>query len=250
MTEGSLADLRGTSVAVSTIRASAQGWKVGDQVQLWLGDGTPATLRVAAIYQRGLGFGDIILNQQTVAGHTSRNLDDEVLIRAAPHADIDTALAQLSARYPTSTVVPASDLTGQLARDLAISAWLNKLLIGVMVGYAALAAANTMAMAALARRRELAVLRLAGLTRRQAKNMVHAEQTGLLGVALAVGGAIAAVTLTAVVNALTGNPIPYVPPLGWAAVLGGATLLALTTTVLPIGQLLRTSPIENIGQRE
>lgn len=80
--------------------------------------------------------------------------------------------------------------------------------------------------------------------------MVHAEQTGLLGVAVAIGGTIAALTLAAVVNALTGDPMPYVPPLGWVAVLGGATLLALTTTVLPIGRLLRTASIENIGLRE
>jgi predicted lysophospholipase L1 biosynthesis ABC-type transport system permease subunit len=169
---------------------------------------------------------------------------------AAATMDLDVAAGSLAGRYPTSTVVPASALTGQLAEDLAISAWLNKLLIGVMVGYAALAAANTMVVAALARRRELAVLRLAGVTRRQVKNMVHAEQAGLLGVALAIGAAIAAVTLAAVVNAVTGSPIPYVPPLGWVAVLGGASVLALTTTVLPVGRLLRASPIENIGLRE
>ena len=37
--------------------------------------------------------------------------------------------------------------------------------------------------------------------------------------------------------------MPYVPPLGWVAVLGGTTLLALTTTVAPIGRLLRTPAI-------
>jgi putative ABC transport system permease protein len=250
VTGGSLADLRGDSVAVSGLRASSQGWHVGDQVKLWLGDGTPATLRVAAIYQRGLGFGDITLARDTVLGHTARDLDDQVLIRSAPGARVDAALATLAARYPGSAVVHADDLTGQLAKDLAISAWLNKLLIGVMVGYAALAAANTMVMAALARRRELALLRLVGVTRRQVKRMVHAEQVGLLGVALAIGGTIAALTLTAVVNALTGHPLPYVPALGWVTVIGGTTVLALVTTVLPIGRLLRVPPVENIGIRE
>jgi putative ABC transport system permease protein len=133
---------------------------------------------------------------------------------------------------------------------VALSAWLNKLLIGVMVGYAALAAANTMVMAAVARRRELAMLRLAGVTRRQVKRMVHAEQAGLLGVALAIGGTIAAATLVAVVATLTGDPIPFVPPLGWAAVLGGATLLAMATTVLPISRLLRTPPVDHIAAKE
>ena len=53
-----------------------------------------------------------------------------------------------------------------------------------------------------------------------------------------IGATIAALTLGAIVNALTGSPIPYVPPLGGVAVLGGTTLLALATTVCPSGRLL------------
>ncbi|WP_199511190.1 FtsX-like permease family protein [Nucisporomicrobium flavum] len=250
VTSGSMADLGADGVAVSELRAGGAGWKVGDRAEFWLGDGTPVQLRVAAIYQRGLGFGDVTLPREVVAGHTARNLDDQVLIRTAPGADVDEALASLAARYPGSAVVASGDQNKQLAQDMAISAWLNKLLIGVMVGYAALAAANTMVMAALARRRELSLLRLAGVTKRQVKRMVHAEQAGLLGVALVIGGGIAATTLIAAVNALTGDPVPYVPALGWVAVLGGTALLALVTTVLPVGRLLRVPPVESIGTKE
>ncbi|GAA3298645.1 hypothetical protein GCM10020218_086690 [Dactylosporangium vinaceum] len=62
--------------------------------------------------------------------------------------------------------------------------------------------------------------------------------------------AIAAVTLTAVVRGLTGALVPYVPPLGGVMVLGGTTLLALTTTILPIGRLLRAPVMEHIGLRD
>jgi putative ABC transport system permease protein len=230
---GHLADLRGETVAVSQLRASSSGWKLGSNATMWLPDGRQATLRVVAIYDRGLGFGDVLLPRDLVAGP-----DDQVLVRGD---DVQVAGA---------TLVPAAELTGQLSRDLALSAWLNKLLIGVMAGYAALAAGNTMVMAALARRRELAVLRLAGLTRRQVRRMVNAEQVGLLGAALVIGGSIAAVTLTAVVNALTGHPVPYVPPLGWVVVLGGATVLALVTTILPVRRLLRVPPVSHAGVRE
>ena len=231
--EGDLAGLRGDSMAVSRLQASSSGWEVGDRADLWLADGSPVTLRVVAIYDRGLGFGDVLLPRRMVAGP-----DDEVLVRGA------------AVTYPGARSVPAAELTGRLADDLAISAWLNKLLIGVMVGYAALAAGNTMVMAALARGRELALLQLAGVTRRQVRRMVHAEQVGLLGVALTVGGAIAALTLTAVVYALTGRPVPYVPPLGALAVLGGTTVLALVTTILPVARLLRVPPVRNAGIRE
>ncbi|XVU26115.1 FtsX-like permease family protein [Actinoplanes sp. CA-054009] len=231
--KGSLDALKGNSVAVSRLRADSSGWKLGSAASLWLPDGRQVTLKVVAIYDRGLGFADVLLPRDLVAGP-----DDQVLIRGR------------AVQIPGATLVPASELTGQLSRDLALSAWLNKLLIGVMVGYAALAAGNTMVMAALARKRELAVLQLAGVTRRQVRRMVTAEQVGLLGGALTIGALIAAVTLTAVVNALTGSPIPYVPPMGWAVVLGGATVLALVTTIFPVRRLLRVPAVHNAGVKE
>ena len=236
VTQGRITDVGPGSMAVSELAASTNGWKLGETASLWLADGTPAKLRVAAIYRRGLGFGDVILDSRTAPGPF-----DQMLIRTEDGADLSGLPGQL---------LSTRELTGHIAADLATSAWLNKLLIGVMVGYAALAAANTMVMAALARGRELAVLRLAGATRRQVARMVNAEQAGLLGVAVVLGGAIAALTLTAVVHALTGDLVPYVPPRGGLVVLGGTALLALTTTVLPVRRLLRASAMAHLGPKE
>ncbi|WP_030435969.1 ABC transporter permease [Actinoplanes subtropicus] len=245
---GSLTDLRAGTVALSATRASAAGRHVGDTMSLWLGDGTPASLRVVAIYRRGLGFGDVTLAKPAVAGHLPRDGDDEVLVRTGPGGA--TALAAWSGRQPGSAVLDAATRARGLEGDLAVGAWLNRMLIGVMVGYAALAAATTMVLTALARRRELALLRLAGVTRRQVRRMVHAEQAVLLGVAVLLGAAIAAVTLGSMVWALTGSPIPYVPPLGWLTVLGGTAALALLTTIWPVRRMLRAASIDDLRVRE
>jgi putative ABC transport system permease protein len=247
---GSMADLRGPTMAVSTLQADSNGWEVGDQAEVWLGDGTPATLRVVAIYGRGIGFGDFTVTEDVIEGHTASTGYERILVRAEPGTDITTALADVTDEYPGSTVASTAGLTGQLANDLALSAWLNKLLMGIMIGYAAMAAANTMVMAALTRGRELASLRMVGVTRKQVKRMVHAEQSGLLGVSLLIGGSIAALTLVSVVRTLTGQSVPYVPPLGWVSIIGGTMLLALLTTILPIARLLRVPPIAGIGVKE
>ncbi|WP_447006716.1 ABC transporter permease [Saccharothrix isguenensis] len=247
---GSLADLRGPAMAVSTLQADSNGWKVGDQAEVWLGDGTPATLRIVAIYGRGIGFGDFTVTKDVIAGHTASTGYERILVRAEPGTDITTALADVTDRHPGSTVTSTAGLTGQLANDLALSAWMNKLLMGMMIGYAALAAANTMVMAALTRGRELASLRMVGVTRKQVRRMVHAEQSGLLGVSLLIGGSIAALTLISVVRTLTGQSVPYVPTLGWVSIIGGTALLALLTTILPIARLLRVPPIAGIGVKE
>ena len=105
-------------------------------------------------------------------------------------------------------------------------------------------------MAALDRRAELAILRLAGATRRQVLRMARIEQAVLLGLALVVGGAIAAVTLIPMVKSTTGGAAPYIPAGGWLAVIGGPVLLGMTGTILPITSELRIPPIKAIGPQE
>ncbi|MEU8718561.1 FtsX-like permease family protein [Streptomyces sp. NPDC048663] len=251
---GDIEDVKGKgTAAVSTSLADSSGWHIGDKARMWLGDGTPISLRIVAVYDRGFGFGDVTLDNATLAGHTVTGLDDHVLIRASSSAfrgQVTAELAALARRYPAAAATGTDQLTADLAKDLAISAWLNKMLILVLVGYSVLAAANTLIMAALARTREVSLLRLVGVTRRQITRMVYAEQAGLLGAALAIGGTIALVTLSSVVNAISGTRVPYVPTLGWVTIIVGTVTLALAATRLPIGRLLRVSPVEGIGLRE
>ncbi len=132
----------------------------------------------------------------------------------------------------------------------AANIWSIHTIVTVLLVYVVIAALNTLATAAFARRRELAVLRLAGATRGQLLRMVRIEQAVLLGLALLGGGIIAAVTLVPMVNGATGSPVPYIPPSGWITVLAGAMLLAMGGTVLPIRRIIRIPPTEAIGVPE
>jgi putative ABC transport system permease protein len=80
--------------------------------------------------------------------------------------------------------------------------------------------------------------------------MVRIEQAVLLGLALIVGGAIAAVTLVPMVKGTTGSATPYIPPGGWLAVIGGTILLGMAGTLLPILRVLRIPPLEAVGTQE
>ena len=72
----------------------------------------------------------------------------------------------------------------------------------------------------------------------------------LLGLALTVGGAIAALTLVPMVKGTTGSATPYIPAGGWLAVIGGTILLGMAGTLLPILRILRIPPIDAIGPHE
>jgi putative ABC transport system permease protein len=49
------------------------------------------------------------------------------------------------------------------------------------------------------------------------------------------------------VKGTTGTAAPYIPTVGWLAVIGGTILLGVGGTLLPILRLLQTPPIEAIG---
>lgn len=248
VTSGRLADLRGNTIAIDNLTAESEHLHVGSSMHVWFADGTPAVVRVVAVYSRGLGFASMTLPASVLAPHTA-GLYDTVLLNFAPNARpaIERALGRLA---PGASLLTRGSYQVALDKDLTENAWANSVVVGVLLVYVVIAAVNTLAMAAMGRRRELATLRLAGTTRKQILRMVRVEQGLLLGVGLVVGGVIAAATLMPLVRATTGTSTPYIPLTGWVSVVGGTVLLASLATFLPIRRLLRINPVEAIGLRE
>jgi putative ABC transport system permease protein len=253
VTSGTLADLRGRTIAVDTLTAQALHARVGDEFHGWFGDGAPAVLRIVAIYRRGLGFAELTAPRDVLSPHTTTSVADTVFVTttAAARRHVEAALrAELGRFAPGSSVLARDEYQAELDKDLAANGWTSQIIVGVMLVYVVIAAVNTLVMAALARRRELAILRLTGVTRIQVLRMVRLEQALLVGLAMVVGGAIAVATLVPMVKGTTGTATPYIPPGGWAAVVGGTVLLAGAATMLPVRRVLRMRPVEAIGIRE
>jgi putative ABC transport system permease protein len=172
--------------------------------------------------------------------------DDAVLVRATPAG----AAAVRSVLPPGAQLLPRSDYQVGLDRNLAEDAWTQRMVTAVLVAYAVVAAVNALALYTAGRRRGLALLRRAGATRAQVLRTVRLERVLLLGLALVLGGAIAAGTLVPMVRGTTGASVPYVPAAGWVAVLGGTVLLGIAGTALPLRRILRTRPADAVGVRE
>jgi putative ABC transport system permease protein len=251
---GRLGSLHGDAVAIDTVTASDLHLRAGGTFRGWFGDGVPVTLRVAAIYRRGLGFANLTLPAGVLRPHTATGLDSLVLVADRPgsdHARVLAALARaIRGQDPAARVATPGRYQAAVNAQITQNTWTIHVSVIVLLVYVVIAALNTLAMAALARRRELAVLRLGGATRRQLLRMVRIEQAVLLGLALVVGGTIAAVTLVPMVKGTTGSATPYIPPGGWIAVIGGTILLGMAGTLLPMVRLLAIPPIEAIGTQE
>ncbi|MFE7663118.1 ABC transporter permease [Streptomyces celluloflavus] len=230
---GSLKGLRGkNTVALSSNVADAA--EVGSTVSLWLGDGTVIRPEVVAVYDRGQGFGDVLLPHDVVAAHvTDAGHDDYLLVKGA--ADLRPVLDRFPGTRATSAGQYSAALTEKARQQglpglLAVAAISLFTLIGVV---------TTLAVATASRRRELALLRLIGATRGQVLAMLRLETCLVLGTGAAVGSLVAAVTLLTFGGAVTGLSALSVSPSVCAAVLGTVFLSGMAAVMLPARQLLR-----------
>ncbi|MFD7998361.1 ABC transporter permease [Streptomyces mirabilis] len=240
VTAGSLKKLTEDTVAVSELAADQLHLKPGSPLKLTLGDGTPATPTVVAVYAKGLGFGDLTFAHDLVARHVDNPLATSVLVSTAR---TQTQLATTLREFPGIHVLaPAAADSIQAARQQA-NAEVNYLAMGLVLAFTAIAVVNTLAMSVAERVREFALLRLAGATRRQVLGMLRTEALSVLLLATALGSGIALAVLTAFSVGMTGEAAPAVTPLAYVAVVALAGLLALVATALPGRVALRVRPV-------
>ncbi len=253
VTSGSLADLDATSIAVGDARAKEFGWRVGDRVKVWLGDGRRAMLRVAATYKRPLGFGDIVLSRQLARTHVTNALDDAVFVKSDPGSDrisLGAALGKLAHKHPSVDVLTRSHYLSGLGAAALQQSRVIYLLLGIVGLFSLLAVVNAVTMAIAERGRELALIRLVGATSRQVTRMVRAEALIVALFGMTVGSLAAAPGLVVYSRSLTGDSMPAVPLWMVGGLLGGCLAVALLATVLPTRLALRANPVVATGARE
>ncbi|MGW2707755.1 ABC transporter permease [Streptomyces sp. NPDC001356] len=240
VTAGSLDRLGPGTVAVSELAADQQHLTPGSTLKLTLGDGTPATLTVAAVYARGLGFGDLTLAHDLVARHVDNPLASSVLVRTSR---TQTQLATTLREFPGVRILsPAAADALQADRQQA-NAEVNYLAMGLVLAFTAIAVVNTLAMSVAERVREFALLRLAGATRRQVLRMLRTEALSVLLLATSVGSGIALAVLSAFSVGMTGRAAPTVTPLLYLGVVAVAGLLALVASAVPGRAALRVRAV-------
>ncbi|MEV3993141.1 FtsX-like permease family protein [Streptomyces sp. NPDC049837] len=139
--------------------------------------------------------------------------------------------ARTTAEYRTGSAGTASEV------------WLDYCGTALYAGFAAIAAANTLAMVSFERRRDVALLRVVGGQRRQVRAMAAWEALTVTLTALLLGGAIGLATLAPLLRAAFGSPFPYVPWPVLAGIAAGTLLLTLLSTGLPVRAVMRRRAI-------
>ncbi|CCH33987.1 ABC transporter permease [Actinosynnema sp. NPDC047251] len=253
VTSGSLDDLRGNTVAVSENQAGSQEVALGGDLKLYLDDGQQATLKVVAVYERDLAYGGYVLPADLARAHSTTRLDSSTLVKLEPgadHAAVRAELTRLGERYPGLTTMGQGELGPAERGDRYVQFWVNLVAVGVILGYIAIAVANTLVLSTAQRRREFALLRLVGGTRRQVVRMMRAEAGTLVGIAVVVGTLIAALPLVLLSVGFMGTPVPSGPIGVYLGIIGFAALLGFLALGVPTRLALRARPVDAIGMRE
>ncbi|GAA2403684.1 FtsX-like permease family protein [Actinomadura vinacea] len=242
---GSLANLKGNTVAVDADAARTRNAKVGRTISLVLGDGARVEARVVAVYSRGLGFGPVAVSRDLAAGHTTTGLDQKVLIRTDGTDTARRNVTALAASRPGLAIGVEDAGHGPEGADrIPPELWINIAVLGVLLGYLLLGIANKLIATTVQRRHEIAALQLIGATPRQIRSMMRREAALICAAALGTGVLLSVVPLVFLAIGFLNRPWPAGPLWLLPAVAAVVTAIAFLTTEIPTRRALRTPPAQ------
>jgi putative ABC transport system permease protein len=229
--DGSLDDLRDDTIVVD----QEWGRRVGEPVRIWLGNGTPVSLRVAAVIRDGAGGNGAYLTGRYAAAA----LAERVQVQLSPGTDraaAERALREAIAGLGANLTTPERWSTATAAHSNRASAVGLRVVLGIALLYAILALTGTMLMAARDRARDLALLRLTGAATSQILWIVATETLLVVALGAALAAGVAVITLGGLWVALLQLVGPAAVVLPWrpvAGVVAASALVALLSSVLP-----------------
>ncbi|MGC7102217.1 FtsX-like permease family protein [Amycolatopsis lurida] len=241
-TAGSVGELRGNTVALPSALAESLGKSVGETVTLRFGDGATTEVRIAGLLGGRPGYEVGLVPAALLAPHTDAGTVPQILVKTEPGADLAPALAGLG--QPGLVVADRATVTAANAEQQDVGAWINYLLVAMIVGYTVISLVNTLVLATAERRREFALQRLVGSTRGQVLRMTAVEATLVAVAGIVLGGFVSLTSLVPFSLVISDTPVPDGPIGVLLAVVGGAAALAMLATLVPAWFALRARPVE------
>lgn len=242
--DGGPLQLRQGEVALGVQGAAQLGAHVGDEVTIVLPDGRTISRRVAARYERGFGFGEVLLPIGDLQPATASGSASGLAITVAGSAslpEVEQRIRDLLTDRPGLDVDrAASDGAGGGSGG---EGNVQLLLLVVLFGYIAIAVTNSLIVAILARRPEFALLAIVGATPSQRRRALRWEAVFLATAACIIGTAFALPGLIAMTHALSDGDriVPAIDPGLFTGLVASTFVLTLGVTALA-GRAIMQAP--------
>jgi putative ABC transport system permease protein len=212
-----------------------------------MADASAQALRIAAIYDRSAGLGDVVLDPAFAGRHATTRDGETVFVAGGPAAG--RSLARYAASHPGVAALSRPEYLATLHAFNRDEAWAVWVIVGLSVIFAAIALLNTAAMATSERRAELGTIRLLGGTGFHAVRMIAIEHAATVIAALAAGAVIAGVSINAVPDGVRGIPL-VVPATVVGGLVAGAAVLGLAAAAITTRIALSASPTAAMRAQE
>ncbi|TLQ42867.1 FtsX-like permease family protein [Streptomyces marianii] len=255
--DGTLGPLGPGAVAVSREFADWYGHRAGSTLTYGLFGGDPVKARVTAVLDGGSAVPPLLLPSGTRAASPAPEPEHAaVLLDEKSAGSVPAVAAELTERLGADRVriTPTADWFGRAATD---QDRLNRLVLAVLAVpaslYALIAVASTLVMSYSRRGREIAGMRMIGVSAGQVRRMALWEtlSTTLLGVLMAA--AVVTVGARAYRGALTvfGGETPLSVPWGMLGMLTAAcVLVGVVVSLSATGRLLRQVSVATVTSRQ
>ena len=244
VTAGSLSDLADGGIALRRTVARERGATIGSTVRLRTGVGDPGqTFTVRAIYDTsGLGGYSIahlpVYDSLITPADYERLVGDPAVTRVyatvragVNRAAAEAAIARALADRPTVEITDRDHLRRRAAAELAPALRVYYTLFGLMILIALFGIVNTLALSVLERVRELGLLRVLGMQRRQVRAMLRWEAAIMAATGAVVGLALGTLVGWAATRSLDLSATHV--PVGLLAACAGAAVVAAMLTAGP-----------------
>ncbi|MGC4111020.1 MAG: FtsX-like permease family protein [Nocardioides sp.] len=211
----------------------------------------PVVARVATTIAGGA---DVVVDRADVPAAALRHAPTTTFVTLAPGASRARVQRALAGLANVSTVSTVSAWARGLAHEQARE---NDGVMGALAGlgglYAFLSLVNAVAIGTAQRRREFAVARVTGASRRQVLAVAALESLGVGAIGVALGSAVVAVCLLGVrrgIAATLGVPVLVVPWTLAAALALGVLAAGAGTAALAAWSATRIAPVRLVAARE
>ncbi|MFD2794981.1 FtsX-like permease family protein [Promicromonospora vindobonensis] len=247
---GSWADFAEGSIAVSQIVADEKGWDIGDTASFLYPDGTPGSAVLSTTYVDPMGVSDTLLPLPELVPHVLEPFASAVYVAVEPGTDEHDVLAAindvLSTAAPGTQAVDREQHLAQVATQASGDNWIVLMVVVLLGGYSGVSAINVLVASTMSRRREFALLRLAGARRPQIIGSLLVECLVVGTIAVLAGTVVAAATMTGYGYLLTGTVwLPFVGP-SYLVIVGCAYLAALIGTLAPVRTAMTADPLAGV----
>src|SRR3954466_2158476 len=214
VTSGSVADLGSGSVLVSDKVAEAQGWSVGDPVQITYAQTGVQRFTVVGTFGNTTLIGsDYVVDLAAHVANTGSSLDVAVLVVADEGADLEQVRAGMETvvdAYPIAQLDDAASFTESQGKTIDQLLAIVTMLLALAVIIALLGIVNTLALSVFERTRELGLLRAVGMTRRQVRSVVRWESVIVAVLGALLGAVLGLACGAALTRGLAGEGLSVV----------------------------------------